>query len=91
MELASTYAAPATNNSTDLALVNPDIIATKAVVETPITANRGALSTTELQTNTGTMRRMIINRPSTARASRIVSRSEGMKMFGSSERSAQRL
>jgi hypothetical protein len=35
MELASTYAAPARNNSTDLALVNPDIIATKAVVETP--------------------------------------------------------
>ncbi|KAL2860843.1 uncharacterized protein BJX67DRAFT_367788 [Aspergillus lucknowensis] len=63
-----------------------DIIPMNAVVDTVMTINRSSVLLTELQTMIGTGRRIAISRPRSARASRIVSRSEGINTFESSDR-----
>lgn len=64
----STYAAPATKRSTVLTLKNPDIIAIKILVVTPITMTLDVILARELHTRTGTIMSIITKRSKIARA-----------------------
>lgn len=67
-----TYVAPATTNSTVLALVEPDNIAIKTVVAMTMAQSLAAKAVRQLQIMTGTKRSIIMNGVIRTRASRVI-------------------
>lgn len=86
----STYAAPAANISTVLALVRPDNVATKRIVAIVMTVIRAVVLARALQMTTGTSKKVRMRDAINVRAAFLINESENMYTFGSLEIPRQR-
>lgn len=86
-----TYAAPATNISTVLALVKPDNVAIKRIVEITITTIRSVTLLNALQMITGTNKKTTTSNAINVRAVYFINEPENTYTFESLELSRQRL
>jgi hypothetical protein len=86
----STYAAPAVNVSTVLALVRPDNVAIKRIVAIVMTTIRVVMLARALQMTTGTNKRIRMRHAINVRAAFLINESENMYTFGSLEIPRQR-